>query len=77
LNRIDLSGPGGEARVRFLDGDFQVISPGTYVRCSVTGAAIGLDELRYWSVARQEAYVDAAASLGRHQQFAEPSRRRG
>ena len=27
------------------------------------GASIPLDELRYWSVARQEPYVDAAASL--------------
>ena len=25
--------------------------------------AIPVDELRYWSVARQEAYVDCAASL--------------
>jgi hypothetical protein len=29
----------------------------------MTGKSIPLDELRYWSVARQEAYVDAAASL--------------
>lgn len=70
MNRIDISGRGGEARVRYLDGDFQVISPGAFVRCSVTGTQIKLDELRYWSVARQEAYVDAAASLRRHQEIA-------
>jgi hypothetical protein len=29
----------------------------------MTGKTIPVDELRYWSVARQEAYVDAAASL--------------
>jgi hypothetical protein len=29
----------------------------------VTGAQIPLHELRYWSVARQEPYVDAEASL--------------
>jgi hypothetical protein len=29
----------------------------------VTGVAIPLDELRYWSVARQEAYCDADAVL--------------
>jgi hypothetical protein len=67
VNRIDISGPGGEARIRYLDGDFQVISPGSYVRCAVTGVQIPLDELRYWSVTRQEAYVDAAASLKAHQ----------
>ncbi len=68
MNRIDISGQGGEARVRYLDGDFQVISPGAFVRCAVTGVPIKLDDLRYWSVPRQEAYVDAATSLRRHQQ---------
>jgi hypothetical protein len=76
VNRIDISGAGGEARVRFLDGDFQVVSPGAFVRCAVTGAQIRLEDLRYWSVERQEAYVDAAASLARHQQLGELHRRR-
>ena len=71
MNRIDISGPGGEARIRYLDGDFQIVSPGSYVRCAVTGAQIPIDELRYWSVARQEAYVDAAASLNAHLKAAE------
>ena len=30
---------------------------------AVTGVQIPLHELRYWSVERQEAYVDAEASL--------------
>ena len=64
MNRFE--GPGSrEARIRYLDGDFRVTSPGAYVRCVVTGESIPLDELRYWSVARQEPYVDAAASLKR------------
>lgn len=64
MNRFE--GPGGkEARLRYLDGDFQVMTPGAFVRCAVTGAAIPLDELKYWSVARQEAYADADASLTR------------
>ena len=61
-----MSGPGArEARIRYLDGDFQVTSPGAFVRCAVTGESIPLDELRYWSVARQEPYVNAAAALKR------------
>ncbi|HEV2504271.1 MAG TPA: DUF2093 domain-containing protein [Mesorhizobium sp.] len=64
MNRFE--GPGGrEARIRYLDGDFQVTSPGAFVRCAVTGESIALDELKYWSVARQEPYVSAAASLQR------------
>ena len=31
--------------------------------CAVTGKPIPLHELKYWSVERQEAYADAAASL--------------
>ena len=67
MNRIERHGRDGEARLRFLDGDFQVLTPGAFVRCAVTGAEIPLDELKYWSVARQEAYVDAAAALKRYQ----------
>ncbi|MGY6709432.1 MAG: DUF2093 domain-containing protein [Rhizobiaceae bacterium] len=64
MNRFE--GPGGrEARIRYLDGDFQVVTPGAFVRCAVTGRTIPLDELKYWSVARQEPYVDAASSLKR------------
>jgi hypothetical protein len=64
MNRFE--GPGGrEARIRYLDGDFQVISPGAFVRCAATGETIPLDELKYWSVERQEPYVSATASLER------------
>ncbi|MBB6466252.1 hypothetical protein HNQ96_002117 [Aminobacter lissarensis] len=64
MNRFE--GPGSrEARIRYLDGDFQVTSPGSFVRCAVTGESIPLDELKYWSVARQEPYRDAAVSLAR------------
>ncbi|MBD0415688.1 DUF2093 domain-containing protein [Oryzicola mucosus] len=64
MNRFE--GPGArEARIRYLDGDFQVTSPGAFVRCAVTSDSIPLDELKYWSVARQEAYRDAEISLAR------------
>ncbi len=60
MNRMD---GGGEAKLRYGDGDFEVIRPGAFVRCAVTGEAIALDLLKYWSVERQEPYADAAASL--------------
>ena len=64
MNKFE--GPGGrEARIRYLDGDFQVTSPGVFVRCAVTGESIPLDELKYWSVARQEPYVNATVSVMR------------
>jgi hypothetical protein len=55
----------GEAKIEFLDGDFRILRPGAYVRCAVTGEPIPLDELRYWSVDRQEAYATPAASMKR------------
>ncbi|MFT0892818.1 DUF2093 domain-containing protein [Pseudochelatococcus sp. G4_1912] len=58
MNRHDqrFSG-GGEATIQYLDGDFRVVRPGTFVRCAVSGAPITLDALRYWNVDLQEAYA--------------------
>ena len=55
--------PAVEAEVDYLDGDFRIRKPGAYVRCAATGAPIPIDELRYWSVDRQEAYAGPAAKL--------------
>lgn len=59
----------GEARLRYGTPDFKVVVPGSYVRCAVTGEAIPLDLLKYWSVERQEAYVDAEASFKREMEM--------
>ncbi len=52
-----------EAEVRFLDGDFRIVRPGTFVRCATTGEPIPIEELRYWDVDRQEAYSTPEALL--------------
>ncbi len=57
--------PSGEARLRYLDADLEVIEPGDYVVCAVTGRKIPVAALRYWSVDLQEAYFDAAAAAAR------------
>ena len=67
LNRTDRPSPmPGEAEVKYLDGDFRVVRPGAFVRCAVTGLPIPLEELRYWSVELQEAYVSPEAVRQRH-----------
>lgn len=69
LNRFDRPPPmSGEAEVKFLDGDFRIVRPGAFVRCAVTGVPIPLEELKYWSVDRQEAYATPEAVIQRHQQ---------
>lgn len=65
LNRFDHRPIAGEAEIRYLDGDFRVVRPGAFVRCAVTGAAIPLEELKYWNVERQEAYASPEAVLQR------------
>lgn len=62
LNRLNV-GRAGEAKIRYLESDFEVVAPGDFVACATTGKQIPLDELKYWSFDRQEAYVDAQASL--------------
>ncbi len=58
-----MSGSGRPARIHYLPGTFRLLTDGDHVVCAVTAAQIPIHELRYWSVERQEPYVDAAASL--------------
>ena len=44
---------------------FRVVRPGSFVLCAVTGVAVERDELRYWSVERQEPYASAEVSARR------------
>lgn len=63
LNKIERSG--GEAVVQYLDSNLRIVKPGAYVRCAVTGVEIPLEELKYWSVERQEAYASPEAVMTR------------
>jgi hypothetical protein len=72
MNRFDkFFGLTSEARVRYGDGDFTVLSAGDFVRCAVTGEAIALPNLKYWSVALQEPYASAEVSLKRYLELRE------
>lgn len=64
MNRLERGGS-GEAVVEYLDSNLRVVRPGRFVRCAVTGVAIPLEELRYWSVERQEAYASPEAVMRR------------
>ncbi len=76
MNRIEkFFGIKGEAQVRYLDGEFQVVCAGEFVRCAVTGQPINLPDLRYWSVELQEAYASAEISLKRYIEIVRRRRR--
>lgn len=67
MNRIEkFFGLRNEAKIRFLDGEFEMLAPGDFVCCAVTGQQIPLGELRYWSVDAQEAYATAEVSVRRY-----------
>ena len=53
------------AVLRYGTPDFQVVRPGAYVLCAVSGRRIPLEALRYWSVERQEAYAGAEEASSR------------
>lgn len=61
MNKHERSG--GEAVVQYLDSNLRIVKPGAFVRCAVTGEAIPLDELKYWSVALQEPYASPEAVM--------------
>jgi hypothetical protein len=50
------------ARVYFMANGFRLLSAGDHVLCAVTGQPIALNELRYWSVVKQEPYASAEIS---------------
>ena len=53
-----------EAKLKYLNADFQVLRAGDFVRCSVSGDPIRLENLRYWDVERQMAFGSAEISFG-------------
>lgn len=67
LDKLNTFGEGA-AHVQYGSPELTVLRPGRFVRCAVTGTPITLEELRYWSVELQEAYVDATAASTRWKQ---------
>lgn len=57
------------AKLQYDTPDYHVVEAGNFVICAVTNKQIPLDELKYWSVERQEAYVNGAAMMKRELQF--------
>lgn len=53
------------AKLYYGPNGFRVLRHGKHVYCAVTGEAIALEELRYWSAEHQEPYVSAEAATKR------------
>jgi hypothetical protein len=48
---------GRPAKLHYMANGFRILAHGDHVTCAASGAMIQLEHLRYWSVARQEAYA--------------------
>ncbi len=64
MNFLDPQELRREAKIRYLDADFQIVREGEFVRCAATGTIIPLNDLRYWSVARQQPFGSAEVAFG-------------
>ena len=54
------------AKIKYLPNNFQIIEPGDYVICALSGKKISIKNLNYWNVEDQEPYYSyIEASLKR------------
>ncbi len=53
------------AKLQYGPNGFRVLRAGNHVYCAMSGVAIPLDELRYWSVDHQEPYATAQLATQR------------
>jgi len=71
MNILDPNFAPNEAKLRYLDADYDIIQPGSFVRCAITGKPILIDDLKYWNVDRQEAYIDVDAAYEAYMRYAD------
>jgi len=54
-----LMAQGKPAKLHYMANSFRILVAGDHVVCARSGERISLEDLRYWSVARQQAYATA------------------
>ena len=52
-----------EAKLIYGDGTFRIVERVTFVVCAKTKKRIPVNDLKYWSVDKQEPYFDAESSF--------------
>ncbi|QTD56975.1 DUF2093 domain-containing protein [Parasphingorhabdus cellanae] len=54
------------AKLYYMPNGFRPLSSGDHVLCAITSEQIPLEDLRYWSVEKQEPYASAQISAQAH-----------
>jgi len=62
-NTMLMSNSDRPARLHFMANGFRVLATGDHVVCALSGERIALEDLRYWSVARQEPYASPQLAM--------------
>lgn len=57
-----MSQAGRPAKLHYMANGFRMLSSGDHVVCAVSGEHVPLEQLRYWSVEKQEPYATAEIS---------------
>ena len=57
------------AKIKYLPNNFEVIEPGEYVKCAVSGKKINLENLNYWNVELQEPYYSYIEASTKREEF--------
>jgi hypothetical protein len=69
MNNLDPRfSPDAEAKLEYLPSDYRILRHGKFVFCSVSKVPILLEDLKYWSAERQEAYASPQLALKRYLQ---------
>ena len=51
------------AKLHYMANGFRILAPDDHVVCSVSGARIALEDLRYWDVASQRPFASGAIAM--------------
>lgn len=51
------------AKLFYLPGSYRMMSAGDHVVCASSGVQIPLEELRYWSAEKQQAYASCELAV--------------
>ncbi len=57
------------AKIKYLPNNFQIIEPGNYVECAVSGKEISIENLNYWNVELQEPYFSHEEAFQRQEEI--------
>ena len=58
-----MSNTARQARLHYMANGFRVLTPGDHVVCAISGERIPLEELRYWSVLKQQPYASSHIAM--------------